>query len=310
LRLPIYNLGGIVCFGRVMCSPLLLGLCAKRGVAVSFLSPNGRFLAKVQGPTSGNVLLRREQYRRADEIAGCGPIARSIVMAKVANCRTSLQRAVRDHGERGDPSRIEQAIKSLAQCINDLKAENDLERLRGFEGFASRSYFDVFNDLITAQKESFVLEGRTRRPPLDNVNALLSFIYTLLLHDVTSALETVGLDPQVGFFHRLRPGRASLALDLIEEFRPFLADRLALSLVNLKQVDARGFVKEETGGVKMDDETRKVILMAYQKRKQEEIQHPFLEERIPLGTVFFAQALLLARHLRGDLDGYPAFFWK
>jgi len=310
LRLPIHNLSGIVCFGRVVCSPVLLGFCAHRGVAVSFLSPNGRYLARVQGPTSGNVLLRREQYRRADQISECTPIARSIVLAKVANCRTSLQRAIRDHCETGDLSPMKKAVTGLEQCIRDVKGEDDLDRIRGFEGYASRTYFDVFNDMITGQKESFVLEGRTRRPPLDNVNALLSFIYTILLHDVSSALETVGLDPQVGFFHRFRPGRPSLALDLMEEFRPVLADRLALSLINLRQVSPLGFAKEETGGVKMNEETRRVVLTAYQKRKQEEIMHPFLAEKIPMGMIYFAQALLLAQYLRGDLDGYPPFFWK
>jgi CRISPR-associated protein Cas1 len=205
---------------------------------------------------------------------------------------------------------LEKAIKDLGQCLRDVKAEADLERIRGYEGYASRIYFSAFNDMITAQKEDFTMNGRTRRPPKDYVNALLSFIYTLLLHDVSSALETVGLDPQVGFFHRFRPGRPSLALDLMEEFRPVFADRLVLSLINLRQVDSKGFIKEEAGGVRMDDETRKVILTAYQKRKQDEIIHPFLEEKIPVGMVYFAQALLLSRHLRGDLDGYPAFFWK
>lgn len=310
LRLPIHNLGGIVCFGRVLCTPGLLGLCAKRGVSVSFLSTNGRYLAKVQGPTSGNVLLRREQYRQADAVSSCVPIARSTVLAKIANCRTSLQRTLRDHGEKVDSPRLEKAINHLDVYLQDVKNERDIERIRGFEGYASRCYFEVFNDMITVQKEAFILEGRSRRPPQDNVNALMSFIYTLVLHDVTSALETVGLDPQVGFFHRLRPGRPSLALDLMEEFRPVLADRLVLSLINLKQVDASGFLKEESGGIKMDDGTRKVVLSAYQKRKQDEITHPFLEEKIPFGMAFFAQALLMARFLRGDLDGYPPFFWK
>jgi CRISPR-associated protein Cas1 len=310
LRLPIHSLDGIVCFGRVLCSPGLLGLCARRGVAVSFLSPNGRYLAKVQGPTSGNVLLRREQYKRADVVSECLPIARSIVLAKIANCRTSLQRALRDHGGKADSSNLEKAIGHLGSFIRDVKNEIDIDRIRGFEGYASRCYFEVFNDMIVAQKGIFVLNGRSRRPPQDNVNALLSFVYTLVMHDVISALESVGLDPQVGFFHRFRPGRPSLALDLMEEFRPVLADRLVLSLINLKEVDASGFSREESGGVKMDERTRKIVIGAYQKRKQDEITHPFLEERIPFGMAFFAQALLLARFLRGDLDGYPPFFWK
>ena len=310
LRLPIHNLGGIGGFGRVLCTPGLLGLCARRNVAVSFVSPTGRFLAKVQGPTSGNVLLRREQYRRSGIAAECLPVARSAVLAKIANCRTSLQRAVRDHRDKGDSSRLQKGIHQLDNFLKDVKIEEDIERVRGYEGYASRCYFEAFNDMITAQKESFTLEGRTRRPPQDNVNALLSFVYTLILHDVISALETVGLDPQVGFFHRPRPGRPGLALDLMEEFRPVLADRLVISLINLRQVNANGFSREETGGVKMDDETRKIVLTAYQKRKQDEIMHPFLEERIPFGMAYFAQSLLLARFLRGDLDGYPPFIWK
>ncbi len=310
LRLPIHNLGGIVCLGRVLCSPALLGLCARRKIAVTFVSRSGRYLAKIQGPTSGNVLLRREQYRRAEIPVECLPVAKSVVLAKIANCRTSLQRAVRDHGDKRDSTQLQKGIKQLDIYIQDVKNEEDIDRIRGYEGYASRCYFGVFNDLITCQNASFIFEGRTRRPPQDNVNALLSFVYTLVLHDVISALETVGLDPQVGFFHRIRPGRPSLALDLMEEFRPVLADRLVISLINLKQVNANGFSKEETGGVRMDDETRKVVLAAYQKRKQEEITHPFLEEKIPIGMAFFAQALLLARFLRGDLDGYPPFLWK
>ena len=310
LRLPIHNLGGIVCFGRTICSPALLGYCARRGVAVSFLSQNGRFLAKIQGPTSGNVLLRRDQYRRAESTADSVPVARAVVLAKISNCRTCLQRAVRDHGEKSDSARMENAIKTMEQYLREVRAENNLDRIRGFEGQASKAYFDVFNDMITAQKDAFILEGRTRRPPRDNVNALLSFLYTLLLHDTTSALETVGLDPQVGFLHRFRPGRASLALDLMEELRPVLADRLAISLINLRQVNGSGFLRQEAGGILMDDATRKTVISAYQKRKQEEILHPFLEEKFPMGMVFFAQALLLARYLRGDLDNYPPFFWK
>lgn len=310
LRLPIHNLGGITCFGRAICSPGLLGLCAARGVALSFLSPNGRFVAKVHGPTSGNVLLRKEQYRRADEPFASVPVAKSIVLAKVSNCRTSLQRGIRDHGEKGVSAGIENTVKSLGNQLQEIKSEKDIDRIRGYEGYAARCYFGIFNELITAQKESFVFDGRTRRPPRDPVNALLSFVYALVLHDVISALETVGLDPQVGFFHRLRPGRPSLALDLMEEFRPVLADRLVLSLINLRQVDPGGFSKAESGGVRIDDETRKAVLTAYQKRKQDEIIHPFLEEKIPFGMAYFAQALLMARFLRGDLDGYPPFFWK
>lgn len=310
LRAPVHTLGGIVCFGNVMCSPYLMHHCAENGVLVSFMSENGRFLARVQGPVSGNVLLRREQYRRADDPTASGRIAQAIVLAKVANCRTVLQRALRDHGAREGMDSVESVVARLGGTIRTVEKTTELDVLRGKEGDAGRLYFEVFDRLITAQRESFAFTGRSRRPPLDNMNALLSFVYSLLAHDCTAALEGVGLDPQVGFLHRERPGRPSLALDLMEEFRPFFADRLALSLVNLKQVQPDGFRKTESGGVEMTDETRKTLLVAYQKRKQEEMVHPFIEESAPLGVIFHLQAQLLARYIRGDLDGYPAVIWK
>jgi len=310
LRLPIHNLNGIVCFGRVICSPALLGFCGQRGVAVSFLSANGRFLARVQGVTSGNVLLRREQYRRAESHEQSAVIAKAFVFGKIFNCRTSLQRVLRDHPQIDGAAAVQAAINHLSALLEEVKGQNDLNIIRGSEGHAAQTYFSVFDHLVTTQKEDFYFRGRNRRPPRDNLNALLSFVYTLLLHDVMAALESVGLDPAVGFLHRDRPGRPSLALDMMEEFRPLIADRLALALVNLRQVQNNGFSKTEAGGVLMNDETRKTVLVAYQKRKQEEINHSFLDEQIPLGMVFFAQALLLARFLRGDLDGYPPFFWK
>ncbi len=307
LRVPVHTLGGVVCFGSVMASPYLLHHCAENGVAVSFLSEKGRFLARVEGPVSGNVLLRREQYRVADRATASAEIARAMCMAKAANSRAVLQRALRDHGP---DARMEAAVMRLERMIEEAGALRDLESLRGKEGDAGRVYFDVFDGLITCQKDAFAFSGRNRRPPLDNVNALLSFVYTLLAHDCRGALEGVGLDPQVGFLHRERPGRASLALDLMEEFRSFFADRLVLSLINLRQVNAKGFVKRESGAVEMSDETRKTVLVAYQKRKQEELQHPFIGESAPLGLCFHLQAMLLARYLRGDLDGYPPFLWK
>lgn len=311
IRVPIHTLGGIVCFGRVSCSPPLMGLCADRGVVISYLSEHGRFLARVEGPVSGNVLLRREQYRRADSPAQAAEMARNIVLGKIANSRTVLQRAVRDHGEKGGREEIEAAVKRLGVLLDEVRTANPmLELLRGKEGEAANTYFAVFNRLITAQKEDFPFHGRSRRPPLDNVNALLSFLYTLLVHDVRAALETVGLDPQVGFLHAARPGRPSLALDLMEEFRSFLADRLALSLINLRQVRGKGFTRTESGAVTMDEDVRKTVLMAYQRRKQEEMVHPFIEERVPVGLLPFIQAQLLARHLRGDLDAYPPFIWR
>jgi CRISPR-associated protein Cas1 len=310
LRLPIHTLSSIVCFGQVSVSPYLLGHCAEMDVAVSFLTEYGKFLARVQGPASGNVLLRREQYRRADCAKSSAAIARMFVVGKVANCRVIIHRATRDHGDKTAETAMEQVCQLFTRYGKRLLDEEDLESIRGLEGRTARDYFDQFNHLIVAQKEDFVFAGRNRRPPLDRVNCLLSFIYTLLYHDARSALETVGLDPAVGYLHRDRPGRLGLALDLMEEFRPMLADRLVLSLINLGQVKKKGFIVTESGAVKMDDETRKALLVAYQKRKQEEIEHPFLNEKIPVGMLLLAQAQLLSRHLRGDLDAYPPFLWR
>lgn len=310
MRIPIHTLEGILCFGKIGVSPFVLGLCGERGVAVSFLTKNGRFLARIQGPVSGNVLLRREQYRRADTPAACTAIVRSLLAAKIANSRNVLLRALRDRPEHLNADSIRVAAGQMSHYLKSLSEELPLDSLRGIEGIAARTYFDVFDSLIVQQKEGFFLKQRSRRPPLDNMNALLSFIYTLLRHDVEAALESVGLDPAVGFLHRDRPGRAGLALDLMEELRAYLADRLALSLVNLKQIQASGFETTESGGVRMDDATRKIVLTAYQKRKDDEILHPFLGEKTTVGLLPHLQAALLARALRGDLDGYPPFLWK
>ena len=310
LRLPIHTLGGIVCFGRVSMSPFLMGYCAERNVGVSFLTEYGKFLARVKGPVSGNVLLRREQYRRADDSVGSAEIAKSVITGKVANCRIVLQRVLRDHGDKVDDTDLKQAVKRLTVALSQIGKGDSVDSLRGIEGDAAHCYFGVFDHLITSQKDAFCYTGRNRRPPLDNINCLLSFLYTLLLHDCRSALETVGLDPAVGFLHRDRPGRPSLALDIMEEFRPFFADRLALSMINRSQVRSEGFVVSEGGAVRMDDETRKTVLVAYQKRKQEEIVHPFLGEKVEVGLLPHLQAMLMARHLRGDLDGYPPFVWR
>lgn len=310
LRVPIHHLGGIVCFGQVSLSPYLMGFCAERGVAISFLTEHGRFLARVQGPVSGNVLLRREQYRRADDEQGTLSLARTTVTAKVTNGRIFLQRAARDGS--GDPGSVKVlgAARQLSALLGEIIRATDTDSVRGLEGASARVYFSVLDCLIGQQKEDFFFHERSRRPPLDNMNALLSFIYTLVLHDVEAALETVGLDPAVGFLHRDRPGRPGLALDLLEEFRVPLADRLAVSLVNLRQISGSGFRKSETGGVVMDDDTRKAVLVAFQKRKQEEIEHPFLREKTTVGLLPFLQALLLARFLRGELDAYPPMIWK
>lgn len=310
LRLPVLTLDGIVCFGNVSVSPFLLGLCGEKGVNVSLLSSHGRFLARVVGETSGNVLLRREQYRRADDPAATAAIARSILLAKVLNGRYVLMRSLRDRPAEAERDSRAAAVATLATLARELIGAGDVDTLRGIEGAAGRAYFEAFDSLIGPQGEGFRFTGRSRRPPTDPVNALLSFLYTLVRHDVTGALEGVGLDPQVGFLHRDRPGRPGLALDLMEELRAPLADRLALTLINRRQVRPDGFTAGETGGVVMDDETRKTVLVAYQERKQTEITHPFLSEKVTLGLLFHLQALLLARHLRGDLDAYPAYLAK
>jgi len=310
LRVPIITIGSIVCFGDVLISPSLLGFCAQHGVPVSFLSLYGRFLARVQGPVSGNVLLRKEQYRVSDDKEKSALLARTMVAAKIANCRTVLLRALRDHGDKNGGEGMTEASAVLKRNLDIVMEEKNLERIRGIEGDSAKVYFGVFNDLIVSQKADFSFTDRNRRPPLDRVNALLSFTYTMLCHDMRSALETVGLDPAVGFLHRDRPGRMSLALDLMEEMRPFFADRLVLSLVNMKQVAGKDFTVSESGAVFMSDTCRKGVVAAYQKRKQDTVTHPFVGEEMHIGILFQTQAILLARFLRGDIDGYPAYFWR
>ncbi len=310
LRVPIHNLAGIVCFGHVGASPALMGLCGRSGVGLSFLSERGRFLARVAGPVSGNVLLRRQQYRLADSGLERATLAKLFVAGKIVNCRQVLMRAARDRPNESGVTELRLAANQLASIGQRLNDHINLETVRGLEGEAARYYFQVFDHLISSNKETFFFKTRNRRPPLDNMNALLSFLYVLLAHDAASALEGVGLDPYVGFLHSDRPGRPSLALDLMEELRPILADRVALSLVNRKQVKSAGFRTTESGAVSMDDDTRKNVLDAYHKRKQEVITHAFLEEKFALGLLPHAQAMLLARHLRGDIDGYVPYFWK
>lgn len=308
LRIPLHTIQSIVCFGRIGCSPNLLGTCGARNINVSFLTQYGRFQVRVEGPVYGNVLLRRQQYRWADDEEQSARISKSIVAAKIANCRVTILRANRERID--DDSPLSKIAVSLGNHLRLLKDAQQLDVIRGIEGRAAHEYFSIFDELILHQKDAFSFHERSRRPPLDPINALLSFIYTLLVHDVVSALETVGLDPAVGFLHRDRPGRPGLALDLMEEFRSFFADRLALSLINLKQIKASGFTKTESGAVQMDDESRRTLLQAYQKRKQEEMNHPYLNEKAPIGLFPFIQAQLLARHIRGDMDDYPPFLWR
>ena len=312
-RLPAHMLDGLVCFGRVLVSPPLLGYCAEQGICVSYLSPNGKFLARVEGSVSGNVLLRREQYRRSDDGMRCAAIVRNLLIGKIHNQRAVVLRAMRDYGSDLPTEACETlscAARRLKRIGARLLVEAQLDILRGLEGEAAQAYFGVFDHLIRVRDPSMRFGGRSRRPPKDATNALLSFLYTLLTHDCRSALETVGLDPAVGFLHRDRPGRPSLALDLVEEFRPFLADRLALSLINRKQVRMRDFTYLDNGAVWLKEDSRKIVLTAYQERKRGQLRHTFIDEKIDIGLLPLVQAQLLARHLRGDLSAYPPFIWK
>lgn len=312
LRVPFHMLEGVVAFGRVGMSPIALGRCATRNVNVSFLTERGRFLARVVGPASGNVLLRRTQFRWADDPNKTTRIASAIVAAKIANCKRLLRRGLSDHGK-GDSERkavLDSASKELDRSLAAISRTPPLDMLRGIEGNAARVYFSAFGSLITNDDPAFRFERRSRRPPLDPVNALLSFLYTLLRHDVESALSATGLDTQVGFLHRDKPGRPGLALDMMEELRPLIADRVALSLINRQQLSGRSFVTAESGAVALTDGARTSLLKTYQERKTRELKHPFLEEKMSLGIVPHIQALLLARHLRGDLETYPPFFWR
>jgi len=309
-RIPLHNLEGIVAFGYTGASPALMGVCAKRNIALSFMKQSGKFLARVVGEVRGNVTLRKAQYRLSDNPEESNKIARNFILGKVYNARWVVERATRDYAVRLDVDKLKGVSKTLANSLKSVDQCENLEQLRGIEGEASSQYFRIFDDLILQQKESFYFHCRNKRPPLDNVNAMLSFVYTLLAHDVAAALETVGLDPYVGFLHRDRPGRISLALDMMEELRPVYADRFVISLINKREVSAAGFAQKENGAVIMDDDTRKIILKAWQSKKQETITHPFLQEKLEWGLVPYAQAMLLARFIRGDLDGYPTFMWK
>lgn len=310
MRLPLHNLENIVCFNYPGISPALMGACAERNIGLSFLGPNGRFLARVTGRVKGNLFLRKKQYELSQKEDSSLAIAACLLLGKIANSRKVIERALRDHAMLVDVLVLRSVSDCLKETLKSVQASETIETLRGLEGSAAKQYFGVFGELILQQRQDFRFDERSRRPPRDNMNALLSFLYTLLTYEVASALEAVGLDPYVGFLHTDRPGRPSLALDLMEELRPVFVDRLALSLVNRKQISGKGFTQKESGGIMMDDETRKTVLSAWQARKQEEIIHPYLKERMPFGLIPHIQAMLFARHLRGDLDAYPPFFWS
>ncbi len=309
-RIPVHNIESIVCFGYLGASPALMGFCAEKGVGLCFLSPYGKFLARVSGGVQGNVLLRKKQIFVSENEKDSVSIAINCITGKLINSRVVIERGIRDHAEQVNVTLLEEASVYLKDSTVRMQGCKSLEEVRGYEGDCAKKYFGVFDELILHQKGCFFMNDRNKRPPTDNLNALLSFLYTLLAHDIQSALETVGLDPYVGFLHRDRPGRASLALDIMEEFRAFLVDRLVLSLINRKQITDKGFTTKESGGVMMDNDTRKEVLVAWQKRKQEELTHPFLNEKISIGLLPYVQAMLLARYLRGDLDAYPPFLWK
>lgn len=309
-KLPLVNLESIICLGYKGVSPALMGACAEKGIDLCFLTPHGRFLARVEGPVKGNVLLRSTQHAYAKSPTVSVDLARMMLTGKIYNGRWCLERMLRDHRDRIVEQDFRTAIEEMKLRLSQLEQTTDIEGLRGLEALAAKAYFSVFDCMILRNEAAFRFDGRNRRPPLDRVNALLSFAYTLLGNETAAALETVGLDPYVGFMHQLRPGRASLALDLLEEFRAPIADRFVLSQINLGAIKATDFQCKENGAFYLKDEPRRDFLAAWQKHKQETLTHPFLQEKMPWGLVPYAQALLLARTLRGDLDSYPPFLWK
>ncbi len=309
-RFPLHILESIFLFSYAGASPALMGKCAREGIDLVFLTPQGRFLARACGESRGNVLLRRKQYRLADDLGASCEIARNFIFGKVSNCRRVIDRTRRDHAMRIDAEAFGQASDQLQNMLPQILEETDLDVLRSLEGAAAKIYFGVFDDMILREKEAFFFHGRNRRPPLDKVNALLSFLYTMLGSDCAAALEMVGLDSYVGFLHRDRPGRTSLALDLLEELRPCMADRFALTLINDRILSSKDFHEQENGAVLLSGDGRKKVQKAWQERKKAQITHPFLKEKLEWGLVPYVQALLLSRYLRGDLDGYPPFLWK
>lgn len=309
-RYPLHTLCNIVSFSYAGASPALMGACAKREVALAFCTPRGKFLARVSGETQGNVLLRRTQYRVADDPWQSCQIARTMIFGKIYNGRWSIERTRRDHGLRVEEETLARASETLQGLLPLVMEECSLDSLRGLEGVGAAAYFGVLDEMILNQKETFYFRGRSRRPPMDAFNALLSFAYSLLAHDCAAALESVGLDPYVGFLHRDRPGRTSLALDLMEELRPCMADRFVLTLINNRVLKPSDFSEQESGAVLLTDPGRRTFLKHWQEKKKVTLTHPYLKEKMPWGLVPYIQALLLARYFRGDLDGYPTFLWK
>lgn len=309
-RIPAVQLEQVVCMNYTGASPAVMKLCVDNNIALVFLNEYGRFLARVTGPVKGNIQLRRQQFLITEDEQQCVPVARNVIAGKIENCRQVLMRGLRDHRQKIAAAEVENAATELRRSYEQvLKAEN-LQVIRGIEGAAAVNYFQALDHLILEDKDHFAMRSRNRRPPMDRFNALLSFLYTLLVSDITAALETVGLDPAAGFLHRDRSGRNSLALDLMEELRPYMADRLALSMINRRQMSAKDFEIKESGAVLMREDARKELLTAWQKRKQEVTTHPYLNEKFEIGLIPYAQALLLARYLRGDIDGYPPFLWR
>ena len=309
-RYPLHTLQSIVSFSYSGASPALMGACAERGIALTFCTPRGRFLARVSGEGGGNVLLRREQYRIADDPEGSCRIARNMIFGKLSNSAASIRRTLRDHSPRVAGCGLEDAAEKILELRPLVLEVTDLDALRGLEGVGATAYFGAFDHLLLARKEDFFFHGRNRRPPLDRVNAMLSFAYSLLANDCAGALESVGLDSYVGFLHRDRPGRSSLALDLMEELRPCMADRFVLTMVNNRAIRPEDFQTQDSGAVLLTDEGRKRFLKAWQERKRDTLTHPYLNEKMSWGMIPYVQALLLARYIRGDLDAYPPFLWK
>ena len=309
-RYPLHTLQTIVSFSYSGASPTLMGACAEKGIGLAFCSPRGKFLARICGESSGNVLLRREQYRIADDPHRSCAVARDMIFGKLSNSGASIQRTLRDHAPRVENCGLEEASRKIRELLPLILEITDMEALRGLEGVGATAYFGVFDHMLLNRKEDFFFRGRNRRPPLDRVNAMLSFAYSLLAHDCAGALESVGLDAYVGFLHRDRPGRESLALDLMEELRPCMADRFVLTLVNNRMIRPEDFQTQDSGAVLLTDDGRKKFLKAWQERKRDALTHPYLNEKMRWGLIPYVQALLLARYLRGDLDAYPPFLWK